>query len=270
MDAMRSKAAPSRRPAARARPCRIWYAPHASLYRESTARQAAELADALLRNHAPPPGLTERELFIALHACAFRAAGVRPKGRMLPSVRQAWMARWQAVRNHIIEQNLGLVYSTLTRFCRSEPDRDDLASEAMLSLIRSVDRFNPFKGYRFSTYACSVIYRALMRRKKHNTLHRSLFPVQHDSDHERPVRREDPGTGIYVECLQRILARNEGHLTRLETSVLDMRFPRNAERSRTFREIGRAIGLSKERVRQIQRNALIKLRGAIETDPILR
>jgi len=189
---------------------------------------------------------------------------------MLPSVRQAWMARWQAVRNHIIEQNLGLVYSTLTRFCRSEPDRDDLASEAMLSLIRSVDRFNPFKGYRFSTYACSVIYRALMRRKKHNTLHRSLFPVQHDSDHERPVRREDPGTGIYVECLQRILARNEGHLTRLETSVLDMRFPRNAERSRTFREIGRAIGLSKERVRQIQRNALIKLRGAIETDPILR
>ncbi len=240
------------------------------MYRETTARRAAELADALLRHHALPPDLTERDLFIALHACAFRAAGVCRKGRMLPSTRQSWMARYEAIRAHIIEHNLGLVYSTLARFCREPLDREDLASEAMLSLIRSVDRFNPFKGYRFSTYACSVIYRALMRRKKRNALHRNLFPVQHDSDCERPLREEDPGADLYLECLQRILERNEGHLTRLETSVLDMRFPRSQDRSRTFREIGRAIGLSKERVRQIQRNALIKLRGAIEADPILR
>jgi len=83
------------------------------------------------------------------------------------------------------------------------------------------------------------------------------------------VQRPDADVGIYVERLRRAMDRNLGDLTEMESRVLQSRFPVDRASPQTFRQIGKIVGLSKERVRQIQNVALHKLRDALRTDPLL-
>jgi RNA polymerase primary sigma factor len=213
----------------------------------------------------------EEKLFCTLHACAYYAAR-RPRSKKITAKeRMMWATRWEAVREYIVQINLGLVYSMIGRFSTAKLlDEDDLLSDAMLALTRAVDRFNPWRGYRFSTYACNVIARTLMRRGKRESNYRRLFPVQHDVSFERPSALPDHHTELYVERLQQALDKNLGDLTEVETHILAQRFPSERTAKLTFQEIGETIGLSKERVRQIQNIALGKLREVLQEDPVLQ
>ncbi len=247
----------------------IWYVPDPKLRTKSAAEDAIRIADwVAVGDEGFEPD--EQRLFIGLHTCAYRAArreGRRPIPR---EERQEWARRWQRIREHIVEKNMGLVYSMIARFGSRNVDEDDMLSDALFALARAVDRFNPWRGYRFSTYACNVIARALMRRGKQESHYRKRFPVQHDVSFERPARSPDDQTELYVERLHRALEHNLGDLTELESRILAQRFPAQREDRLTFQEIGDAIGLSKERVRQIQNIALGKLREALSEDPALR
>ena len=144
-----------------------------------------------------------------------------------------------------------------------------MLSEASMVLSRSVERFNPWMGYRFSTYACNAIARALLRVSRRETRYHDLFPVQHDTTLERPVERPDAEMQLRVDRLSRALNENLGALTELEQRVLNQRFPLGQSNKRTFRQIGASVGLSKERIRQIQNVALRKLRQVLTQDPVL-
>jgi RNA polymerase sigma factor (sigma-70 family) len=251
-------------------PRQLWYAPNRHIRTEAASREAIRIAEGVAEPNPPDPQLDEHALFVALHTCAFRAAR-RDQGRQIPmKERRRWAKRWEDIRAYIVEQNLGLVYSMIQRIGRRQLDEDDLLSEAMLALTRAVDRFDPWRGYRFSTYACNVIARAIMRRGKQESRYRQLFPVQHDTSYEPSSGLPDLHAELYVERLQHVLDRNLGELTGLETTILTHRFPHGQGSRLTFREIGDAIGLSKERVRQIQNVALDKLREVLDADPILQ
>jgi RNA polymerase sigma factor (sigma-70 family) len=125
-------------------------------------------------------------------------------------------------------------------------------------------------GFRFSTYACNAIARSLLRIRKQASRHHERFPVQHDVSLEQPDEPEDQHTELAVERLNRVLRRNLGELTELESQVIAQRFPPGPEPRLTYREIGEAVGLSKERVRQIQNVALDKLREVLSQDPMLQ
>jgi len=212
----------------------------------------------------------EKELFVAMHTCAYRA-GVRTRGSAgSEQERSEWRERWQQIRGHIVQRNLGLVYTLIGRLGSGVLDEDDRQSDAMYALTRAVDRFNPWKGYKFSTYACNVIARFVMRHNKKESRYRRTFPVNNDVSMERPVRQTESGTALYVERLQRVLQHNTGALSELEYRILDHRFPPAVEQRLTFSEIGRVVGLSKERVRQIQNTALLKLRRALSEDQVLQ
>ncbi|MBP7933100.1 MAG: sigma-70 family RNA polymerase sigma factor [Phycisphaerae bacterium] len=247
----------------------LWYAANAMIRTKAACEDTIRLADRICSTELGPVP-DEQELFIALHTAAYQASRPVNQRRSARLEREAWTERWEAIREFIVEQNLGLVYSMIGRFGSRHMDEDDLQSEAMFALSRAVDRFNPWRGYKFSTYACNVIARALMRRGKQETHYRRLFPVQHDLSFERPEGMPDLDAGLYVERLQRVLDRNLGELTDLETQILSHRFPPEEESRLTFQEIGEVIGLSKERVRQIQNIALIKLRGVLDLDPVLQ
>lgn len=250
-------------------PEQLWYVPDAKLRTKLAAEEAIGVARWVLTDQegtAPD----EQALFIALHTCAYHAARREGKRRILRRERHEWAQRWQRVREHIVEKNMGLVYSMIARFGSRNVDEDDMLSDALFALARAVDRFNPWRGYRFSTYACNVIARALMRRGKQESHYRKRFPVQHDVSFERPARSPDDQTELYVERLHLALQQNLGDLTELESRILAQRFPAQREDRLTFQEIGDEIGLSKERVRQIQNIALGKLREALSEDPALR
>lgn len=250
-------------------PPELWYAPHRHLRTAGAAQRARELADILGSSRAFEDESGEQDLFVAMHTCAFRAkhAGSDDQDDVDGN---PWVERWETIRSAIVERNLGLVYSMIGRFGSRQLDEDDLLSEAMYALTRAVDRFNPWRGYKFSTYACNVIARALMRRGKQENNYRRLFPVQHDMTYEKPSAPPDASSELYRERLRRILDHNIGELTDLETTILSHRFPNQRQPRLTFQEIGHVVGLSKERVRQIQNIALDKLREALELDPVLK
>jgi RNA polymerase primary sigma factor len=211
----------------------------------------------------------EQTLFAALHTCGYRATR-RARGKPVPdSERDEWAVRWKVIRDYVIDQNLGLAYSTLTRFQASHADWDDLRSESFLALVRSVEGFNPWRGFRFSTYACHAIIRALIHASRKSSRYRLQFPSELDSWRE-PAGETDDWSELFIDRLRRALDENHGELTERESTVLAGRFPVGGGLGRTLSEIGSALGLSKERVRQIQNTALGKLREVLEADPALQ
>jgi len=158
----------------------------------------------------------------------------------------------------------------LGRIRSCDEDEDDRLSEAMYGLARAVERFNPWRGYRFSTYACNAIFRSLVRRGKRHRQYRALFPVQHDVRLERPSELPDSQAALYAERLSRAMSANLARLTELEATIIAERFPRDREDRLTLQKIADGLGLCKERVRQIQDLALRKLRVILEDDPILQ
>jgi RNA polymerase primary sigma factor len=251
-------------------PEQLWYVSDRRIRTNGAADDATRIAQWIEVRREGEPGPNEQELFIAMHTCAYRAVR-RPKRQPISEhERQVWTRRWQVIRSYIVERNLGLVYSMISRFTSSNVDEDDLLSDALFGLTRAVDRFDPWRGFKFSTYACNVIARALMRRGRQESNYRRVFPVQHDVSFERPADSPDSKMELYVERLHRALHENLGELTDLESSILSQRFPTDRGQRLTFKEIGDSIGLSKERVRQIQNIALAKLREVLAEDPMLK
>ena len=249
---------------------RLWYVPDRRIRTEAAAREAVAISERVAGRGLNGNKPDEHALFAALHACAYRASGRSRGGRRPARERSEWARRWRQIREYIVERNLGLAHSMVRRFGSTKVDEDDLLSDALLGLTLAADRFNPWKGYRFSTYACNVIARALMRRGKREGGYRRLFPVQFDDSFERPERMSDFRTELHIERLTHVLDGNVGGLTDVESRILDQRFPKDGTGRPTFQEIGDAIGLSKERVRQVQNIALRKLRDVLEADPALQ
>lgn len=244
-----------------------WFAPDPRIRTKKAQEDAIHIAEWATSGFNQPPVPTEEQLFIALHTAAYKAGQTRAP----QTQRDEWTERWATVREYIVKKNLGLVYSMLGRFSTKRADEDDLLSDAMLALTRAVDRFNPWRGYRFSTYACNVIARALMRRGKRESNYRRLFPVQHDISFEhQESTTDDTNSDLYLERLRRALDRNIGELSEIECHILAKRFPDARGAKLTFQEIGSTVGLSKERVRQIQNVALAKLREVLTEDPVLQ
>lgn len=112
--------------------------------------------------------------------------------------------------------------------------------------------------------------RAALKANKHRT----RFPVDFDPELEKSDwadRRRDAVEDDCIDELKAIVDRNLADLTNVEQTVIRQRF--NWEQAQdnplTLEEVGRIIGVTKERVRQIQNKALLKIRHVME-DGVLR
>ncbi len=230
------------------------------------ALRVAEWASTGRGLDSPPD---EASLFRALQTAAYRATRRAAFKRTAASERAEWMARWRSIRAAAVERNLGLVWCMVTQFGWPVVDREEQGSAAMTALLKAVDGFNPWLGFRFSTYACNAIRRSLVALARTQRRNRLRFPVEHDTWFETPDGT-DNGLELYVDRLTQALETNSGELTEREALVLGQRFPKDGSPGMTLGQIGKTIGLSKERVRQIQKKALTKLRQVLEADPLLQ
>lgn len=138
-------------------------------------------------------------------------------------------------------------------------------------LLGAIDRFDYSRGFRFSTYATHSIQRHFFRAWKVRSRRRERFPNTPQEllcevpaiPDECPVL-EDPEAVV-----GRILAHAETVLDDREQRILIHRFGlKGSDRKQhTLRDIASDLGLSKERVRQLQVKALQKLKSFLEMDP---
>jgi RNA polymerase sigma-B factor len=72
----------------------------------------------------------------------------------------------QRLRTALVEQYAGLARALATRFAKRPDEHDDLTQVAMLGLLKAVDRFDPARGIRFSTYAWATIRGEMKRYRR--------------------------------------------------------------------------------------------------------
>lgn len=217
-------------------------------------------------------------LFKQLHFSGYKLSSIYKQANKRPTKKLKetfflWVQRYNLIRTRIIESNLGLVYDMIGRTRFEALDRDELTSEGMMALLRAADTFDPWRGYRFSTYACNAILRAFSRAALQDSKRRSKIAGPYDVEFEKSDYLDTARTdeqALFSERLSRILKADSADLTDVEKDVLAQRFPAQDGRNRlTLEDIGRRMRVSKERVRQIQLSAISKLRRAIRDDPVL-
>jgi len=185
-----------------------------------------------------------------------------------------WHHRFEHFREYLVRTNLALVLAMAKRTRLGDVDFAEVVSEGNMALLRAVDKFSADRGFKFSTYACRAILKAFSRTALKSTKYRTRFPVEFEPDMEKSDwvdRRRDQVEDDCIDELKAIVNRNLADLSNVEQTVIRRRFNwEQAEESPlTLEEVGKIIGVTKERVRQIQNKALTKIRSVME-DGVLR
>jgi len=171
-------------------------------------------------------------------------------------------------RDHIVECNLALVLAMAKRSWATG-EYADLVAEGNVALLRCVDRFNCELGYKFSTYACRALTTAFNRFGRKQLKHRNNVPFEFDPDREPMFMfdEEDSLSPEYLVAIRDAVRSEEAQLTPVEQEVLRFRFGLFAGQNPpkfTLEKAGQMLGISKERVRQVQLRALRKIREVVE------
>jgi RNA polymerase primary sigma factor len=183
-----------------------------------------------------------------------------------------WYRRSEKIREQIAETNLALVLAMAKRTRMSEVDFADLVSEGNMALLRAVDKFDAGRGYKFSTYACRAILKAFSRQGMKLSKYRQRFPTDFDPKLEKSNFLETKRATFEKEAadeVKRIVLDNRADLTDVERTVIEHRFgleSGEADKPMTLEQVGQIIGVTKERVRQIQNKAMEKIRLALEAN----
>jgi len=180
-----------------------------------------------------------------------------------------WYARSEHLREYLVRTNLALVLAMAKRTRLGDCDFAEVVSEGNMALLRAVEKFSVDRGFKFSTYACRAIIKAFSRTSMKHNRHRTRFPVEFEPDLEKSDwsqrRRENVEEDLVGE-LRSIVDGNLAELSDIEQTVLRRRFNWEAENPAplTLEQVGQIIGVTKERVRQIQNKALTKIRRLME------
>ncbi len=184
-----------------------------------------------------------------------------------------WFRISDLIREQIANTNLALVLAMAKRTRMSEVDFADLVSEGNMALLRAVDKFDAGRGYKFSTYACRAILKAFSRQGMKLSKYRQRFPTDFDPKLERSNYLETKRTSFEkdaAEEVKRIVIENRAELTEVERTVIEHRFGlehgQESEKPMTLEQVGQIIGVTKERVRQIQNKAMEKIRLELEAN----
>jgi RNA polymerase primary sigma factor len=190
----------------------------------------------------------------------------QPKVRLMDRIEKLYEES-VSIKNQIIRANLRLVVSIAKRYVGPVAEFFELVSDGNISLMRAAEKFDVSRGNRFSTYASWAIMKNFARSISVALRQRDCFCTSHA---EVLGNVEDVRANQYEQESAQLARDSEvqGMLMRLDTrerQIIEDRFGlTRGHEPLTLKQIGATMGISKERVRQIQTRTIGKLRQAAD------
>ncbi len=203
----------------------------------------------------------EREAFRKLNAAKRKIQSLEKiKGRSRSESTQLWWAqrRHSEARDLIIQANFGLVVAMIKKTKAHNVEFDELMSEGMLILTRSVNKFKVSFGHKFSTYVCRALLNGFARMGMNQGTKHDKCTADHDlAMNSRETAVTPPKEN--VSELRQFLEYHMEDLSDDEQTVIRFRFGLQDDRAWTLGEVSSLMGISNENVRKIQISALKRL-----------
>jgi len=197
-------------------------------------------------------------------------------------------------RQDLVEANLRLVVKLAMEYKHARIGVDDLIAEGNLGLIEAANRFDPERGVRFATYASWWIRKFVIQaidRQAHQTTSPARVAADAEPEPERPRRERilsyedftqtssdrhvldklasantvDPRDVVLEHQLKEALVAVLPRMPALERTILAAHYGLDGKPPRTLQVIGKTIGLTRERVRQIEQRAIARARRLLST-----
>lgn len=190
----------------------------------------------------------------------------KPSARMVSKL-ESMLADITDIKNLLIRSNLRLVVSIAKRYLKANSGFFELVSDGNISLIRAVEKFDYARGYKFSTYASWAILKNFARSVPAE--HQRLDRFRTGNDEVFAQSSEQKGSFFideHMNMTQRAVIREMmQELDGREQKVIACRFGLSeGEEPETLEQVGSRLGVTKERVRQIEVRTLEKLRRIAE------
>jgi RNA polymerase primary sigma factor len=225
------------------------------------------------------PLLTRRQeahLFRKMNYLKYKASRLRakldlaaPRRRLMDQIEHLYDEA-VATKNQIVRANLRLVVSIAKRHVGPAQNFFELVSDGNMSLMRAVEKFDYSRGNKFSTYASWAIMKNFARtipdeHRLHDRFRTSQAEMFAAVEDVRPDQFEQEAAQSVREAK---IAKMLECLDEREQKIIVRRFGLQHGEELTLKEVGAELGVTKERIRQIEVRALSKLRKAAEEEKV--
>ncbi len=173
-----------------------------------------------------------------------------------------WMSQIETLRQRITRANLRLVVSIAKRHVGWSNGLFEVISDGNVSLMRAVEKFDFSRGNKFSTYATWAIMKNFARSIPEQRYHLNRFVTGQDglleAARDESALSQSPADRQHIRDA---IAEGLKKLDEREREIVAGHFGLGgSDAGQTLEQLGERFGVTKERVRQIERRALARLR----------
>ena len=212
----------------------------------------------------------ERHLFRKYNYLKFKAEQLRSKLDVLNIADEtldqleALLASAEDVKNEILRANLRLVVSIARRHVGRSSCFFEIVSDGNLSLMRAAEKFDYARGFKFSTYASWAIMRNYARTIPEQLYQSARLVTGAEEMLAAVADHSETGFNAVLDAAQQTVQKGLGLLNPRERDIIVWHYGLQKDATpMTLDQIGKIFGLTKERIRQIERKAFTKLREAL-------